>query len=165
MYKILTLFSVLFIVACSSAQPVEDESDGIGSFITGRDEQGINLLEFGQDDPNDALGLPVNALLWRAALDILAIIPLSDIDVFGGTIITDWYQIDLSSPDRIKIVVFVLDRELRSDALRAIVYQQKQTALGWHDHGIDADFGLKLEELILTRARELRVDVSDETVE
>ena len=34
-------------------------------------------------------GMPVNALLWRAALDIADEMPLSGSDVFGGSIYTE----------------------------------------------------------------------------
>ena len=41
-----------------------------------------------------AQGLPLNALLWRSSLDIVATIPLDDVDTFGGTIVTEWYQLN-----------------------------------------------------------------------
>ena len=37
-------------------------------------------------------GMPVNALLWRASLDIASVAPLDDVDTFGGTIVTEWHQ-------------------------------------------------------------------------
>ena len=50
-----------------------------------------------------AVGLPINALLWRASLDILSTIPLDDVDTFGGTIVTEWYQLNKTSDERIKM--------------------------------------------------------------
>ena len=38
--------------------------------------------------------MPVNALLWRAALDVTSIVPLDDVDTFGGSIVTEWYAPD-----------------------------------------------------------------------
>ena len=104
------------------------------------------------------VGLPINALLWRSSLDIVATIPLDDVDTFGGTIVTDWYQLDQAKNERIKIAIFVLDRELRSDGIRVIVYVQNKSSDEWEDRGVDVEMGQKLEELILTRAREIRAD-------
>ena len=109
-------------------------------------------------------GLPINALLWRASIDVAASkLPLQDIDALGGTIITDWYQMNEKSDERIKLAIFVLDRELRSDGIRVIVYVQKRKGGVWSDHGTDKEMGLNLEELILTRAREIRASSINET--
>ena len=54
------------------------------------------------------------------------------------------------------MTVFVLDRELRSDGIRVVVNTQTKQADGWLDAGIDDTLSRQLEELILTRAREIR---------
>jgi hypothetical protein len=100
--------------------------------------------------------MPINALLWRASLDIISTIPLDDVDTFGGTIVTEWYQLNRKSDERIKITVFVLDRELRSDGIRVVVYVQNRVGINWEDSGTDSQLGKQIEELILTRAREIR---------
>ena len=45
--------------------------------ITGKAEQGISLKRFCQNkgNKNNSVGLPINALLWRASLDIMSTIP------------------------------------------------------------------------------------------
>ena len=101
-------------------------------------------------------GLPVNALLWRASLDIASILPIDDIDVFSGTILTDWYSLPSKQNEQIKLAIFVLDKELRSDAIRVVVYVETRKGENWEDSGVDQKLATKLEELILTRARELR---------
>jgi hypothetical protein len=105
--------------------------------------------------------LPINALIWRASLDIVSVLPIEDIDAFGGSIITDWYALPSRPDERIKLSVFVLDRELRSDAVRVIVYVQKRQDGLFVDAGIDTELSDRLEELILTRARELRTTVEN----
>ena len=86
----------------------------------------------------------------------MATVPLDDVDTFGGTIVTEWYQLNQDSDERIKLAIFVLDRELRSDGIRVIVYVQNKAGDVWQDSGTDVDMGQQLEELILTRAREIR---------
>ena len=158
---IATLFSFF---ACSSRNTPTPKEEGPGSFITGRAQQGISLTDIaGLDDDSDGLGLPINALLWRASLDIVSTIPLDDVDTFGGTIVTEWYQLNETSNERIKMTVFVLDRELRSDGIRAVIYVQKRVGNDWKDSGTDSEMSRKIEELILTRAREIRASGIVET--
>jgi len=159
-YIIISVF-VLGLAGCSG-QPVSEPA-GPGSIITGRDEQGIRLSDLTGSSRDDGGSLPVNAMLWRASLDILSSIPVDDVDVFGGSIISDWYQPNNRRGERIKIAAFILDRELRSDGIRIIVYVQRKQGDRWIDHGTDIDMGNRLEELILTRAREIRVRTLQDT--
>ena len=119
----------------------------------------------GQNAQNNGPGLPINALLWRASLDVVSTIPLDDVDTFGGTIVTEWYQVNKTSDERIKITAFVLDRELRADGIRVVVYVQKRIGNNWQDSGTDIKMGKQMEELILTRAREIRASWNIETTD
>ena len=153
--SIIALFFTL--VACSGSNNSPQQEASPGSILTGKDEQGISLKDLaGLGGGNKNGALPVNALLWRASLDIVATIPLDDVDTFGGTIVTEWYQLNQDTDERIKLTIFVLDRELRSDGIRVIVYVQNKAGDVWQDSGTDVDMGQQLEELILTRAREIR---------
>jgi hypothetical protein len=162
MRLLFALVLILGLTGCSirGTDPVEEK--GPGSFLTGRAEQGIRLSDI-TGDKNNSAGLPINALLWRASLDIASSIPLDDVDTFGGTIVTEWYQLDSQDDERIKLAIFVLDRELRSDGIRVVVYVQKREGANWADHGTDTEMGLQLEELILTRAREIRASSVSES--
>ena len=159
------LFALALLIGFSSCSGIvgqtKQEEKGPGSILTGRDEQGLKLSDFTGGD--SSVGLPINALLWRASLDVASSIPLDDVDTFGGTIVTEWYQLDAADDERIKLAIFVLDRELRSDGIRVVVYVQKRDGDGWSDHGTDSDMGQQLEELILTRAREIRAATVGET--
>ena len=73
-------------------------------------------------------GMPVNALLWRAALDIASFVPLDDVDTFGGSIVTEWYAPDDQPYRRLKLAVFVVGLELRSDAIQVRAYVQVKSA-------------------------------------
>ena len=72
------------------------------------------------------------------------------------TLLAQWYSLPSRPDERIKLAIFVLDRELRSDAIRVIVYVQRNDGVSWVDAGQDIEMGTRLEELILTRAREIR---------
>ncbi len=102
-------------------------------------------------------GVAVNGHLWRAALDTVSFMPLASADPFGGTIITDWYTAPSTPNERTKLNVFILGRELKSDAISVKVFRQVRGGGGWKDASVAKDTGIKLEDAILTRAREMRI--------
>lgn len=106
----------------------------------------------------DAAGIGVNSFLWRASLDTIAFMPIATADPFGGTIITDWYQLPESPNERFKVNVFILDRALRADGVRVSVFKQARDATGqWVDIKVEPRMVNDLENSILTRARQLRI--------
>ena len=160
---LLTLGSSLLLASCSGLKtaPVEEPEEAV-SVVTGK-PGGLKISDFGKkDEPGD--GLPVNALLWRAALDIASFVPLDDVDTFGGSIVTEWHQSEDSANQRLKLAMFVIGRELRSDAITVHVYLQNKSGTEWVDTGRDEALGRKLEGLVLARARELRANSVLETV-
>ena len=156
------LMVLIGLASCSSSKSTAEK--GPGSILTGKAEQGVSLSDLaGLSGKSNSVGLPINALLWRASLDIMSTIPLDDVDTFGGTIVTEWYQLNKTSDERIKMTAFVLDRELRADGIRVVVYVQKRIGNSWQDSGTDSEMGEQIEELILTRAREIRASGYIET--
>jgi hypothetical protein len=102
--------------------------------------------------------LGVNSYLWHATLDTLSFIPLASADPFGGVVITDWYSAPQVPNERMKVTVYILDRNLRADGLKVAVFRQTRDPSGaWADAQVATDTALKLEDAILTRARELRL--------
>jgi len=105
-----------------------------------------------------AAGIGVNSYLWRASLDTISFMPLASADPFGGVIITDWYAPAENQDERFKVTVYILDRDLRSDGVRTSVFRQTRDAVrGWVDAPVAPETATKLEDRILTRAREMRI--------
>lgn len=98
----------------------------------------------------------VNAYLWRAALDTLSFAPMAQVDSNGGVIVTDWYTSPNSPNERVKVTATILDRDLRADALRVAASRQVLTNGIWVDAPVAAATTQRLEDIILTRARDLR---------
>lgn len=98
----------------------------------------------------------VNSYLWRASLDALSFMPLLQADSSGGVVITDWYANPSNPGERMKVTVSILDRDLRADALRVAASRQVAQGGSWVDAPVQAATVQKLEEIILTRARDLR---------
>ncbi|QPQ54527.1 DUF3576 domain-containing protein [Allosphingosinicella flava] len=98
----------------------------------------------------------VNAYLWKAALETLSFAPLAQVDSNGGVIVTDWYANPNSPAERMKVTATILDRDLRADALRVAASRQVSQNGQWVDAPVAAATVQKLEEIILTKARDLR---------
>jgi alpha-beta hydrolase superfamily lysophospholipase len=98
----------------------------------------------------------VNAYLWRASLDALSFAPLLQADSAGGVIVTDWYANPQNPGERVKLTVAILDRDLRADALRVSGARQVAQNGTWVDAPIAAATVQRVEEIILTKARDLR---------
>jgi hypothetical protein len=102
-------------------------------------------------------GVAVNGYLWRAALDTVSFMPLASADPFGGTIITDWYSAPEAQGERTKLNVFILGRDLQASSLSVKVFRQVKAGGGWKDATVVKDTATKLEDAILTRAREMKI--------
>ena len=63
--------------------------------------------------------------MWRATLEILDFLPLSNVDYSGGIITTDWYNEGTSVDESIKITIRFLSNEVRADGLKVIVHKKK----------------------------------------
>ena len=136
---------------------------------------GCAVGEFIRDDINKTLGqgeyseaqeralaasnvtaIGVNSYLWRAALDTLSFAPMAQVDSAGGVIVTDWYSNPNSPNERVKVTATILDQDLRADALRVAASRQVNQNGQWVEAPVAAATVQKLEEIILTKARDLR---------
>jgi Domain of unknown function (DUF3576) len=106
--------------------------------------------------PSRVTTLAVNSYLWRAAVDTVSFAPLLQANPNSGVIITDWYTNPKAPGERVKLTVAVLDPDLRADALRVSAARQVYQNGIWVDAPVSAATVQKLEDIILTRARDLR---------
>lgn len=116
-------------------------------------------VDRGAAGTNDELRGGVNAYLWRGAIDTLSFMPMASADAAGGVILSDWYQPPGTQNERFKIAAYVLDRRLRSDALRVTVFRQVRTNGGaWEDTPVAPNTSADITARILERARQLRAE-------
>ena len=106
--------------------------------------------------PSKVTGIWVNSYLWHAALDTVSFAPLLQANGYSGVIITDWYSNPRAPGERVKLTVSILDPDLRADALRVTAARQVLQNGQWSDAPVSAATVQKLEDIILTRARDLR---------
>jgi len=164
-FSTLMLCSVLWLSACSgeSAPTVEQSypseewlnKNGKNGSIFG--DEGLSLFG-GKEKPQASTGIGVNAYLWRASLDAVSFMPIASADPFGGTILTEWHSPGNVTNERLKANIVILDRQLRADSVRVSLFRQVLDGHGnWLDAPVPPDAARKMEDTILTRARELKV--------
>ena len=106
--------------------------------------------------------ITVNSYLWRASLDTLSFLPLSSADPFGGVIISEWHEDPESPGERFKVTVYILDQRLRADGIKVAVFRQAISGNNaWADAPVNPNVAIDLENAILTRARQLRIDSAE----
>lgn len=155
--------SFIILSGCNNPNITNDEeiiyrrdrkSLGLGKFF------GEEALLFSPDKKSSGgeVGIGVNAFLWRASLDTISFMPLKSVDPFGGVVITDWYTPQQSPNERLKVDILILDRQLRADGIKVSVFRQEYKSGRWINANIDPETTRTLEDAILTRARQLKID-------
>lgn len=172
LHQFLTMAFMLLLMASLAACGGRGGGDTIGdgqgvTMSSAPENDDRSLFGFGDDDEGNVplnpgatgqLKVGVNIYLWRAALDTLAFMPMLDSDAYGGVIITDWYADPGAPTERFKITVYVLDGRLRADGLQLSVFRQAYQPSGvWIDSAVSPETITKLENAILTRARNIRI--------
>lgn len=151
------------IVGCESYEPgeVEKTPDDTDIFKDRSKRSTIfgegGFLFFGDDKSESGGEIGVNSFLWRASLDTISFMPVNSADPFGGVIITDWHANAEAPNERFKLNVYILGRTLRADGIRVAVFRQVLNRAGqWQDSSVPEGTKVKIEDSILTRARQLR---------
>jgi hypothetical protein len=103
------------------------------------------------DDPNTTV--EVNKYLWVASLDVLNFLPIESVDPFTGVIVTG-YGTPPGSGRAYRATIYVQDPALDARSLRVALQSRGGGAVG-------ADVQRAVEDAILTRARQLRIQDSN----
>ena len=132
--------------------PLKFSTDS-GSFSAGS----VGLPNLSNENSKSSLtSLPINELLWNSTLDTLDFMSYEKIDPFGGIIITDWFINENNEKIRNKITVSFSSSELRATSIKVSVIREKFDNNQWVSDGYSDGLARKIEDLILTRAKELR---------
>ena len=119
---------------------------------------GIDLLNQGEKSTaSTSVGMPINPYLWKASLETISFMPLSSADPFGGIIITDWYNDKNNLNERCKINIFIKGVELTTNNLKATIFCQEKVSDNWIDKKVDNDKNIAFENVILEKAKRLRI--------
>ncbi|MEO1492474.1 MAG: DUF3576 domain-containing protein [Pseudomonadota bacterium] len=127
-------------------------------------EGGLSLTRVLSGDAFDgeegqAGSLPVNRFLWQASLDTLSFLPLSSTDPYTGVIATDWGAAPNQPGERFKVTAYMLSPALSASSLKVAVYREVRDGEQgvWVPATVSPDTPRKIEDAILTRARQIRI--------
>ena len=143
------LFLSIILFSCSSNNEVVTKKPEPGLFSKDA-SKGINITDFLNRD-SQSEKFYVNSFLWRASLDVLSIAPFQSTDAFGGIIITEWFK---KNNQQIKLTALIKSRDLRSEGINIKAYIKNNN----NEISEDITLSRKIENLVLTKARELRIE-------
>mgnify|MGYP001463354630 CR=1 FL=1 len=146
-FKILILLSLFSCTSNNNDVPIEKGEPGLFSKDT---KKGLSITDFLNKDKLENKSFYVNSFLWRASLDVLSFAPFQSTDAFGGILVTEWYK---KNNKQIKLIATISSRELRSEGIKLKVFVKNKK----NEVSEDQDLARKIENLILTNARSLRL--------
>ena len=155
------LVSVLFATSCGIYKPSDARkvSPNVEERIQKNIEEGKGIrFGIGQGSKDMHFEFSSSNELWRASLDILDFIPLSNVDYSGGIIITDWYNEGIASNEAIKITIRFLSNEIRADGLDVVIHKRvcKGTAVNCKVTKYSSGLEEEIKLAILKKATILR---------
>ena len=148
MNYIIIIISIFLLYSCTSNNNIVEQKPQPGLFSKDS-SKGITITDFLNKD-NQSEKFYVNSFLWRATLDVLSFAPFQSTDAFGGIIVTDWFKKDNK---QIKFTALIKSRDLRSEGINIKTYIKNKK----NEISEDLVLSRKIEDLILTKARVLRV--------
>jgi hypothetical protein len=169
MRKFLLFIILLGFTACSSSENIEykypEKVKGKYTRNAPADEDRETIFGkggltniFSEKESSGGGGIGVNSFLWRSTLDTISFMPIASADPFGGVIITDWYAPPQTPAERFKLNIFITSKALRADGVKVTSFKQTKDNKGnWVDSAADEQVSQKIEETILTKARELNI--------
>jgi Domain of unknown function (DUF3576) len=164
--RIALLLCALAPTACDHARPnptppyIMRNGPGDASVNRVGGPDGAVIFRYPPEPQVDGLWPGVNPYLWRGALLTLGTAPLVVADPFGGVIVTDWHSPPGDPDERFKETAFILDRTLRSDAVRVSAFRQIYRDRRWVDARNDPVIQADLQNKVIERARILQATAS-----
>lgn len=147
------------LAGCENATPAPEIYDKDVADVTRDRRQSTigDLFEADRLEEDSGGNLAVNKYLWRASLDTLAFLPLASTDPFSGVIATDWGVSAQAPEERYKVTAYVTSPKLEAQSLRVAVYREVLKDGVWTSAPVSPETPRKLEDSILTRARQIKV--------
>ena len=161
---LISIFSIL--VSCSAKKdPVTGEEILTQTNVREKAAkyEGSLFGNMTKDKGNNTFDFATSNPLWRGALKTITFMPINNVDYSGGVIVTDWYSEDVNSKQKIKIFIYFLSNEIRSDSINVIAH--KKTCVTSEDCTIDKmdkSFTEAIKENIMDNARKIKIAESKE---
>jgi len=132
-----------------------------GGGLFGKKASSLELFGNNEKNTNLTMGMPINPYLWKGALETIEFMPISSADPFSGIIITDWYSTISSNNERCKLNIFIKGAQLKTNNLKVNSFCQLiNDNKIWVDQKISIADNIKLENVILNKAKKLKLSAN-----
>ena len=164
--KIFSIFVLLYLSSCGILEKPDwskvAEPDGKKRAQQNvREGKGIKWLGSKNKGGGNFLFASSNPL-WRASLEVVDFMGLSNVDYAGGLIITDWYS-DNNPDESIKITLKFLSNEIRVDAIEVDI--RKRNCINSNScltKKVESDLDNLIKDKILKKAAVYKVELDKE---
>ena len=147
---IVSTLLVFLVQSCSTNETLVNNKKPEPGLFSKDGSKGVSLSDFINKDKNEGSSFYINSFLWRASIDVLSIAPFQSTDAFGGIIVTEWFK---KNNQQIKFTALIKSRDLRSEGIEIRTYIKNDK----NEIFEDPMLARKIEDLILTKARVLRI--------
>jgi hypothetical protein len=122
-----TLLILIFLTSCSMGKfgDARETPTKAGDRVRKNLEEGKGIVLMGGSKGDGTFQFASANPMWRATLEILDFLPLSNVDYSGGIVTTDWYNEGTSSNEALKITIRFLTNEIRADGIKIIIHKKK----------------------------------------
>ena len=135
--------------------PVKDFPVNVNDRVDKNLEEGKGIRLLGGNKNGGTFQFASANPLWRASLDILDFVPITNASYSGGILITDWYD-DKEKNEAIKITIRFLSNEIRPDAIDVIVYKKNCKAFeNCQTNNLNSSIKEELKIAILRKASQI----------
>jgi hypothetical protein len=160
----LILFLLFATFSCAKKDPltgkkVRIDPNAIRKAEKARDEGGSMVFGKKNAGESSALSLGKTNILWKATLNSLENIPISESDYAGGLIVTDWYGNGLKEgrTEDIKITVKFVSNELNASSIEVISHKRVCENSVCKTEKLNNQFSEKIKVNILNEVRNLKI--------
>lgn len=126
---ILLIFALLYFNSCGIYRPVDARKipPNADERVKQNQEQGkgISFGNMMKGNKGGDFQFASSNEMWRATIEILDFVPLSNVDYGGGIIVTDWYKNSKTDSDSIKLMIQFLTNEIRADGIKVSIYKKE----------------------------------------
>ncbi len=147
---LISIFLVFILSSCSTNETFVDNKKPEPGLFSKDASKGVSITDFINKDESINKSFYVNSFLWRATLDVLSVAPFQSTDAFGGIIVTEWFK---KNNQKIKFTALIKSTDLRSEGINIKAYIKNNK----NEISEDPVLSRKIEDLILTKARALRI--------
>jgi hypothetical protein len=159
-FKFLIVVAFLNLLSCSTDKdPVTGKVKRYEPNVT-KKVQSADGIFFGKDKNSETTyDFATSNVLWRASLDTLSFMPLSNVSYSGGVITTDWYGSSEINKEQIKINIRFLSDKLETSSVQVTGFKKIcDNANICKTIPTDQNINLPIKQKILERARKLSLD-------